>query len=68
MAIRLLDIAVALFVLGWLFVAYLTTRRSNNPPGPPGYPIVGNVLDVPMQNSWIGYHDLGRQYGKLISP
>lgn len=33
------------------------------PPGPPPLPVIGNLLDVPMDNMEVEYHDLSRKYG-----
>ena len=33
------------------------------PPGPPPLPVIGNLLDVPMNNMEVEYHDLSRKYG-----
>ena len=33
------------------------------PPGPPGKPIIGNLLDLPTQQQWVGFSQLGKRYG-----
>ncbi|KAF9649833.1 cytochrome P450 [Thelephora ganbajun] len=40
--------------------------RSNLPPGPKGYPIVGNLLDLPSTHVWEQFGAWGRQYGEII--
>ena len=37
------------------------------PPGPRGYPIVGNLLDLPPNHIWEKFGAWGRQYGGLFS-
>ncbi|KAF5333831.1 hypothetical protein D9758_017428 [Tetrapyrgos nigripes] len=32
------------------------------PPGPPGYPIIGNIFDVPSERQWIAYRDISKRY------
>ncbi|KAI0715664.1 cytochrome P450 [Cerioporus squamosus] len=36
------------------------------PPGPPGLPVIGNLLDFPDTSApWLGYRDLSRRYGDM---
>lgn len=38
------------------------------PPGPEGYPILGNVLDLPMSvHIWENFSSLSNRYGTLSS-
>ena len=43
-------------------------RRSDLPPGPKGYPIVGNLLDLPPTHVWEKFGEIGKQYGALCIP
>ena len=36
------------------------------PPGPKGYPIIGNLFDVPVHKSWLAYDEWRKTYGKLL--
>ena len=40
-------------------------RRSDLPPGPRGYPIVGNLFDLPPTHIWEKFAEFGQQYGTL---
>ena len=40
----------------------LRPRRRQSPPGPPGWPVIGNMLDLPKKESWKVYLDWGKQY------
>jgi len=45
------------------------SRSFPLPPGPKGYPIIGNVLDIPRGVPlWEGILSLGRQHGESITP
>jgi hypothetical protein len=49
------------------FVRYLLQRRTERrkalPPGPPGYPLIGNALEIPTSQEWLTYAKWGKQYG-----
>ena len=60
-------LAFSLFL--YLFVAFRDHRRYRGlsyPPGPPSRPIIGNLLDVPKEASWVAYADMSKKYGKGI--
>jgi hypothetical protein len=42
-------------------------RRRPLPPGPPGWPIIGNVLDVPSRDEHVKYAELSKKYGAYPS-
>ena len=45
------------------------TRRFPLPPGPKGYPVIGNVLDIPRGVPlWEGILALGRKFGESTTP
>ncbi|KAH9483138.1 Cytochrome P450 monooxygenase COX2 [Psilocybe cubensis] len=67
------------FVLGTLVYAlvvkillgksrYLKRNPRNLPlpPGPKGYPIIGNLFDVPKDKPWVGYSEWTKTYGDMI--
>ena len=58
----------ALFVSIMLFRRLKKGRDGNPnglplPPGPKGYPLIGNLFDMPAQRSWIVYDEWRRIYG-----
>ena len=52
----------ALIVAVWT-LARLRRSRATRPPGPKGYPLIGNLFDLPRENEWLTYADWGRKYG-----
>ena len=42
-------------------------RRGGCPPGPRPLPIIGNLLDIPKESSWLAYAEFSKQYGEAIS-
>lgn len=52
-------------VLGCAALVRLTRARSRHylPPGPKGYPMVGNLLDLPASHAWEKLGELGGKYG-----
>jgi hypothetical protein len=63
------DIALgltALFVLGSAMKWALQSRDSHftkEIPGPPGLPILRNILDAPRKDEWIVFNEWRKQYG-----
>jgi hypothetical protein len=60
-------LAISLFV--YLLVVFNDNRRRGGlpyPPGPPPWPIIGNLLDVPKKAPWIAYSDMSKKYGRHI--
>ena len=37
------------------------------PPGPKGYPLIGNLFDMPSQSSWLVYDEWRKTYGKTFT-
>ncbi|TFY66371.1 hypothetical protein EVG20_g4713 [Dentipellis fragilis] len=52
-----------------LAVWRLLISRSKSPtfPGPKGYPLIGNLLDVPTEHEYYKFYEWGRQYGPITS-
>ena len=59
-------LSVVSVVLGCAaFIRFARGRRSDLPPGPKGYPIVGNIFDLPPTHLWEKFSEFGKQYGAL---
>ncbi|KAI0273085.1 cytochrome P450 [Russula aff. rugulosa BPL654] len=49
------------------FRDYRRRRGLPYPPGPRPLPIIGNLLDIPMESSWLAYSQLAKKYGDVMS-
>lgn len=54
----------------FLLVSYLLVnealkagKNSKLPPGPRGYPVIGNIYDIPNEDKWKVYREWGRKLG-----
>ena len=61
-------VVVFFIVLSFIFTlqAFRDYRRRRGlpyPPGPRPLPIIGNLLDIPMESSWLTYSQLAKKYG-----
>jgi hypothetical protein len=62
--------------LASLFFGYLLFRALQGgnshpkniplPPGPKGYPLIGNLFDMPVDKPWLVYDEWCKTYGKLL--
>src|ERR1700722_3225128 len=60
-------LAISLFL--YFLVSFIDHRRRGGlsyPPGPPSWPIIGNLLDVPKDAPWSAYADMSKKYGMCI--
>lgn len=46
---------------------YRRRRGLPYPPGPRPLPIIGNMLDIPKQFSWLAYSKFSKTYGTPLS-
>jgi hypothetical protein len=70
------DLSVPSFALVFTatFAAYVCWRALRKrsglpyPPGPKGYPLIGNVLDIPSKYGWLAFKKYAEQYGRNGPP
>ena len=61
----------ALFFSVMLFRQLKKGRNGNSnslplPPGPKGYPLIGNLFDMPVHKPWVIYDEWRKTYGKYF--
>ena len=55
-------------ILGLCLVAWYVTRRNKLggyplPPGPKGFPIIGNLVDMPIRDEWVTFGKWSKDFG-----
>ena len=58
-------LAISFFI--YLLVGLRDLRRRGGlsyPPGPPSWPLIGNLLDLPKETPWTAYTDMSKKYGR----
>jgi hypothetical protein len=56
------SIGAVLGLVVLVLVRYFTSPYRKLPPGPPGYPIIGNVLDM-RDEQWLKFTGWRKKYG-----
>ncbi|KAK7046845.1 cytochrome P450 [Favolaschia claudopus] len=58
-------IAVSAFaLLTWL--SLFRKKKFTTPPGPPGWPLIGNMFDLPKKESWKAYLEWSNRYNSDV--
>ena len=66
--LSLLDIFAAALAALLLRRVLFRRRAYTLPPGPPGLPVIGNVLDMPSSHGWKTFAKWGEKFGKYAAP
>ncbi|KAJ7488325.1 cytochrome P450 [Mycena latifolia] len=61
-------IQIVSFLVVLLCARYLLRRgRPPLPPGPRGWPLIGNIFDLPTHTAWQSFAQMGTKWGDLVS-
>ncbi|KAH6917898.1 cytochrome P450 98A3 [Coprinopsis sp. MPI-PUGE-AT-0042] len=63
-------LAISGIVSVYILKLVASKRKQNprglpHPPGPKGYPIIGNLLELPLHKPWLVYQELSRRFGDI---
>ncbi|KAH9163802.1 cytochrome P450 [Lactarius sanguifluus] len=64
-AIDCLALSSFLYIL-FAFRDHRRRRGSPYPPGPPPWPVIGNLLDIPKLSPWLAYANMSKKYGDVV--
>jgi hypothetical protein len=61
-------LAAVIIITIWLALRIFHDRskRRRLPPGPPGWPLMGNIGDFPKEDRWITFSKWAEQYGQSL--
>ncbi|KAI0294279.1 hypothetical protein B0F90DRAFT_1757912, partial [Multifurca ochricompacta] len=62
----LLPISIIFSILLFYTARYINSPYRKLPPGPRGYPIIGNILDI-QSKPWFRFTEWRKQYGRSSS-
>ncbi|KAK5310121.1 hypothetical protein LTR93_012107 [Exophiala xenobiotica] len=57
---------LALIFIGRFFGGQSKVPNARLPPGPPGIPLLGNLLDIPAKHPWFKFKTWAEQYGPIF--
>ncbi|KAG2133523.1 cytochrome P450 [Suillus bovinus] len=46
--------------------AFSKKNPAPYPPGPPGWPLIGNIADMPHNKAWLTFAKWGKKYGDIL--
>ena len=59
---------LAIVVTAIICILHRVHIRRRYPPGPKGWPLIGNWLEMPKTHQWLVFQDWSRKFGKNSPP
>jgi cytochrome P450 len=64
---HVIDVSILLsFFIAFRAIHIYRRRGLPYPPGPSGWPIIGNLLDIPSTSTWLAYTEFSKKYGHIV--
>jgi hypothetical protein len=63
MTYSLLDASLGFVLVFLLWKIYSRSSPPSHPPGPKGWPLIGNLFDMPKEKAWNVFTQLSKEYG-----
>ncbi|KAG2151680.1 cytochrome P450 [Suillus bovinus] len=61
-----LDLCLASAGVYLVMQAFSKKNPAPYPPGPPGWPLIGNIADMPHNKAWLTFAKWGKKYGDIL--
>ena len=61
---KTLAVALGFIVLAALYLVNARANSPKYPPGPRGWPLIGNLLDMPTTEEWLKYKAWSQEFSK----
>lgn len=61
--LELRDVVLTILAFSAVWVVHTSKRRVSLPPGPKGYPIVGNIFQMPKDHEWLQFNEWAKEHG-----
>ncbi|KAG2356983.1 cytochrome P450 [Suillus spraguei] len=63
--INVTGLYLCLACIGLYLLKQMFKKNPAYPPGPPGWPLIGNILDMPHIKPWLIFTEWGKKYGHI---
>ena len=64
---KTLAVTLGFIVLAAIYLVKATTHSRKYPPGPRGWPLIGNLLHIPTIEEWVTYKAWSEEFSEYDS-